>query len=320
MTTLAGSGSPAYGDGVGVSASFAVPWGIAVDSNGTVYVADRANQRIRKITASGSVTTLAGFGTISFSDGFGTAAQFNSPYGVGVDINGTVYVVEYDNNRVRKISPSGNVTTLAGSGNAAYADGVGALAFFQNPQGVAVDLNGTVYVADTNNFRIRKVSPLGNVTTYAGKGDIGVTDGNGVDASFGCPVAIAVDSDGCLYVVEQSYHKIRKINSSRSVTTIAGSGIGTYADGVGIAASFRDPTGIAVDSYGWLYIADRDNSRIRTISPLGNVTTLAGSGDLSYADGVGTAASFVSPLGVAVDSTGTVYVSDEQNHRIRKIL
>jgi hypothetical protein len=333
VTTLAGSGSQGYSDGLGTAASFKWPYGVAVDGSGNVYVADTGNNRIRKITPSGNVTTLAGSGGRGYADGQGTEAIFHSPFGdLAVDGSGNVYVADTNNNRIRKITPSGDVTTLAGSGRnsfngdtaviegSSYADGQGTAASFKWPYGVAVDGVGNVYVADTGNHRIRKITPGGNVTTLAGSGSLGYADGQGTSASFYEPTGVAVDGSGKVYVADKGNARIRKITPSGDVTTLAGSGSRGYGEGQGTAASFSYPYGVAVDGSGNVYVADNGNQRIRKITPSGNVTTLAGSGSFGSTDGPGTAASFSNSTGVAVDGSGNVYVADMFNQRIRKIL
>ncbi|MCG2792972.1 MAG: T9SS type A sorting domain-containing protein [Weeksellaceae bacterium] len=261
-----------------------------------------------------TVSTLAG-STQGYADGTGTAAQFNFPTGVAADASGNVYVADYLNNRIRKITPAGVVTTLAGStlGN---TDGTGAAAHFNNPTGIAVDASGTVYVADTYNHKIRKITPQGEVTTLAGSTQ-GYADGTGTLAQFYNPIGVAVDASGNLYVADYANHKIRKVTSSGVVTTLAGSTAG-YTDGTGTATKFNYPAGVAVDTSGNVYVADTFNHKIRKITSAGVVTTVAGSTQ-GYADGTGTAAQFKSPYGVAVDASGNVYVADYGNNRIRKI-
>jgi sugar lactone lactonase YvrE len=268
-----------------------------------------------------SVITLAGSGDPGNADGIGEAAQFKSPYGVAVDSTGNVYVADLINYRIRKITPGGTVSTLAGT-TQGYADGTGTAAKFGSPYGVAVDSAGTVYVADSSNHRIRKITPGGTVSTLAGSGTAGgFAEGSGTAAKFKSPFGVAVDSAGTVYVADSSNHRIRKITpgDAGTVSTLAGSGDPGNADGPGTAAQFYQPYGVAVDSAGTVYVADIDNHRIRKITPEGEVTTLAGSGNPGYAEGSGTAAQFSSPRGVAVDSAGTVYVADSLNHRIRKI-
>jgi sugar lactone lactonase YvrE len=319
VTTLAGSGNGAYGDGTGVGASFNAPNSVAVDGNGTVYVADQFNHRIRKVTSSGVVTTLAGNGTAGFADGNGTAARFNNPIGIAVDGSGNVYVADADNHRVRKITPSGVVTTLAGNGTAGFANGNGTLASFAVPLDVVVDGGGNVYVADSNNNRIRKITSAGVVTTLAGSGNATFADGNATTASFNQPNGVAVDAGGNVYVADAINQRIRKVTSTGVVTTLAGNGTAGYADGGGSSAMFNIPCGIAIDAGGNLYVADGSNNRIRKVTPGGVVTTLAGSGSAGFADGTGSAAMFNNPGGVAVDASGVVYVGDSWTNRIRRM-
>ena len=293
--------------------------GLAVDCDGSIFVTDQNNQRIRKISPFGNVSTFAGSGVAAFADGLGSAASFHIPTGVAIDSNGSIYVTDYFNHRIRKISPLGNVSTLAGSGVAAFADGMGSAASFNLPSGVAVDSNGNIFVADFLNHRIRKISPSGNVTTFAGNGSAAFSDGVGLEASFNGPYGLAVDSFGAVFVGEYYNSRIRKISPSGNVSTFAGSGSFAFADGMGLAASFNHPIGVAVDSLGTVYVADSWNNRIRKISLSGNVTTIAGSGLTNFADGVGSAASFSFPSGVAVDFNGSIYVADYTNNRIRKI-
>ena len=208
------------------------------------------------------VTTLAG-STQGFADGTGSAAQFNRPQGVTVDSAGTVYVADFYNNRIRKITSAGVVTTLAGS-TQGFADGIGSAAKFYYPNGVAVDSSGTVYVADTYNHHIRTITSAGVVTTLAGSDGPGSADGTGSAAQFNYPIGVAVDSSGAVYVADSNNHRIRTITPAGVVTTLAGSTFG-YADGTGSAAQFYYPYGVAVDSSGAVYVVDRGDSRIRKI-------------------------------------------------------
>ena len=314
VSTLAGNASPGYADGTGAAAQFYFPFGVAVDGGGNVYVADANNNRIRKVTSGGIVTTLAG-STQGSADGTGNAAQFYFPSGVAVDGSGNVYVADSANHRIRKITSGGVVTTLAG-GTQGFADGTGAAAQFSYPYYVAVDGSDNVYVADSANHRIRKITSGGVVTTLAG-GTQGFADGTGAAAQFNTPFGVAVDGSGNIYIADQSNERIRKITSGGVVTTLAGSTQG-FADGTGAAAQFDTPYGVAVDSGGNVYVADSANQRIRKIASGGVVTTLAGSTQ-GFADGTGAAAQFRDPYGVAVDASGTVYVADYSNQRIRKI-
>jgi sugar lactone lactonase YvrE len=322
VTTLAGlAGIPGSADGTGSAARFGSanggPRGVAVDSAGNVYVADTQNFTIRKVTSGGVVTTLAGLaGSWGSADGTGSAAQFADPSGVAVDSAGNVYVADTDNNTIRKVTPGGVVTTLAGlAGNVGIgsADGTGSAARFWWPEGVAVDSAGNVYMADTHNDTIRKVTPDGVVTTLAGlAGNLGSADGTGTNAQFNGPDGVAVDSAGNVNVADIGNDTIRKVTPSGVVTTLAGrAGSWGSADGTGSAAQFLFPGGVAVDSASNVYVAGGGNDTIRKVTPGGVVTTLAGqAGTYGSADGTGSAAQFNDPCGVAVDSTGNVYVPD----------
>jgi prepilin-type N-terminal cleavage/methylation domain-containing protein len=264
VTTLAGSGTSGFANGSGTSAQFNQPYGVTVDTAGTIYVADAGNNRIRTITSSGVVSTMAG-SWYGFGDGTGTSTQFASPYGIAVDTAGNVYVADRNNQRIRKITGGGVVTTLAGSGTAGFADASGTSAQFNYPSGIAVDTTGNVYVGDSNNGRIRKITANGVVTTLAGSGAYGFANGTGTSAQFNSPAGVAIDTAGNVYVADTGNHRIRKITSGGVVSTLAGSGTPGFADGSGTSAQFYNPYGVAVDASGTVYVADRDNSRIRKI-------------------------------------------------------
>ena len=311
VSTLAGSRT---------AAEFRFPSGVTVDSFGDVYVADAGNNRIRKITLRGVISTFAGTGTAGHQEGANTAAQFNTPYGVAVDPSGNVYVADSGNNRIRKITSRGVVSTFAGTGTAGHREGASTAAPFDTPFDVAMDPSGTLYVADTDNHRIREITPGGVVTTLAGSGIQGFANGAGTAAQFDGPSGVAVDSSGNVYVADYGNDRIRRITPEGVVTTLAGSGIRGFANGAGTAAQFDGPSGVAVDSSDNLYVADYGNDRIRKIIISTKVvSTLAGS-TWGYKEGTGTAALFRSPYDVAVDSSGNVYVADKDNHRIRKII
>lgn len=318
-TTLAGQpGIKGYVDGAGAQAEFHLPNNIAVDHTGTIYVADTANDVIRKITPDGTVSTLAGQSRSHGSvDGKGGDARFWAPFGVAVDVTGNVYVADTANNTIRKITPDGMVSTLAGlAGNPGDADGTNATARFRNPWGVAVDnSDGDIFVADMSNNTIRHITPAGVVHTFAGQaGQVGRADGFGNDARFDNPFAVAVDGDGDVYVSDSANNAIRKI-THRVVTTLAGSpGTAGSTDGQGANARFWNPQGLAVDSTGNIYVADTGNNLIRKITPADEVTTLP-----IPPDGTGKPVQLKSPGGVAVDDAGNIYVADTNNHCIRKI-
>ncbi len=319
VTTLAGSGAFGAVNGTGSAATFHYPLGIAVDNSGNLYVSDQGNSLIRKITIAGVVTTLAGDGTKGNANGVGTAASFYDPYGVAVDASGNVYVADEGNNLIRKITSAGVVSTFAGSGVVGASNGIGTAATFNHPYGVAVDASGNVYVAEGANNLIRKITPAGVVTTFAGSGAKGSSNGTGTAASFYDPEGIAIDALGNVYVSDSGNEVIRKITPAGVVTTLAGSGAIGAANGTGTAASFNYPYGITVDITGNVYVIDQLGDLVRKISPAGVVSTFAGTGAQGSADGIGTAAGFYDPAGVTSDIFGNVYVADSYNNKIRKI-
>ena len=268
----------------------------------------------------GIVTTLAG-SSQGFADGTGTNASFNYPMGVAViPSSGMIVVADTFNNRIRLVNPtSGVVTTLAGSSQGSV-DGTGTGANFYYPLSVAViPSSGMIVVADTFNNRIRLVNPAsGVVTTLAGSGNYDFADGTGTGASFRRPGAVAVTSTGDIIVSDSDNHRIRLVTLAGVVTTLAGSGNYDFADGTGAGASFRLPRGLAVTSTGVIVVADAENNRIRLVTLAGVVTTLAGSSG-GFADGTGTGATFASPTGVAITSSGVLVVSEQGNHRIRLV-
>jgi sugar lactone lactonase YvrE len=313
VSTFAG-GEEGFADGIGSDTRFYFPNGVAIDTAGNLYVADSRKCRIRKITLAGGVSTLAGGGR-GFADGIGSDAKFYAPSDIAIDAAGHLYVTDIVNNRIRKITPAGEVSTFAGS-EKGFADGAGSDARFDDPKGITIDAAGNLYVADSGNHRIRKITPAGKVSTLAG-GEEGFADGIGSDAKFDDPEGITIDAAGNLYVADTFNYRVRKVTPAGNVSTLAGGEEG-FADGIGDAAKFDIPTGIAIDAAGNLYVADRGNHRVRKITPAGEVSTFAG-GEEGFADGIGSDAKFDSPSGIAIDAVGHLYVTDSGNRRIRKI-
>ena len=308
--SLLAGGSEGSKDGVGAAAAqFKWPHGLAVDAAGNVFVADRGNHLIRKITRDGTVSTLAGspekYGRV---DGIGDAARFWYPVGMAVDTSGNVYVADSSGQAIRKVTSTGAVSTLAGTPETATRKlGFGDVEHFHNPTGVAVDKDGNVFVADSNNFVIRKIAPDGTVTTAAGlPGTEGTTDGEAKAARFVAPTGVTLDGKGNLYVSDKL--TIRKIDTRGVVSTLAGSrDQAGNTDGAGSAARFANPIAIASDSAGNVYVADSGNKNIRKITPGGAVKTLRDSGNESP---------FIKPVAVAVDDNSQIYVADEDGFRI----
>jgi serine/threonine protein kinase/sugar lactone lactonase YvrE len=322
ISTFAGQpGTKGYMDGPAAQAEFHLPNNVAVDHSGNVYVADTANDVIRKIMPNGMVTTLAGVSRSRGSaDGQGANARFWAPFGIAVDAAGTVYVADTANNTIRKITTDGMVSTLAGlAAHPGTNDGNGFQARFRNPWGVAVDnSDGDVFVADMSNNTIRRITPAGEVNTFAGEpGMAGSVDGFGNDARFDNPFAVAVDSAGDVYVSDSANNAIRKI-THRVVTTLAGlPGNAGNTDGQGANARFWNPQGLAVDSVGNIYVADTGNNLIRKITPMGVATTIPEPSPDDAANSAG--AILNSPGGVAVDSSGNIYIADTNDHCIREV-
>ncbi len=325
VTTLAGMASIAGStDGAGAAARFSNPTGIVVTVDGTLYVADSGNHTIRQVTAAGDVTTRAGAaGLIGASNGTGAVARFYTPTGLALDSAGVLYVADSQNNLIRKVAVDGEVTTLAGAaGVVGTADGDGAAARFNIPYGVAVGADDEVYVTDTFSHAIRKITPTGTVSTLAGlPGTSGFANGAGSLARFNSPVGIVVTATGKLYVADTYNHEVRQITAAGIVSAFAGTGVTLgSAEGSGAAARFHSPGGIGVGSDGTVYVADTLNHTLRQITPAGDTSILAGqAGTTGTLNGTGAAARFSRPSDIVVDAAGTLYVSDTDNHIIRKV-
>jgi sugar lactone lactonase YvrE len=352
LTLLAGTlGGAGTCDGWGTSARFGRPTRVAIDSVGNLYVADQASATVRKVSAQGAVTTLAGLpGKTGNVDGSGFAARFQNPTGVAVDSSGTVYVT--DGGAIRKITAAGVVSTLAGAQQAlGSVDGTGSAARFSGPQDLAIDLSGNVIVADSYGGSIRKVTPAGVVTTFnpscansvgfpegvtvdangniyfAGDGRIcRFNPSTGASAEFGAgslnwPRGMAVDASGNIYVADSFNEVIRRITPANVVSTVAGAVVQRgYVDATAGAARFRRPSSVVRDAGGNLYVADEENNSIRRIATSGAVTTFAGLGpDYGNVDGTGSAARFSAPVASVADAQGNVYTVDSFSYTIRKV-
>lgn len=298
----------------------------------TIVAGQTTNVSLSASSTTGSIvgndprtySTLAGSTTNSGSaDGVGSAARFYRPWSIAVDGSSNVFVADSWNGVIRKIKPSGEVTTIAGKvGVSGFADGQGTNAIFNNPTGIAVDTSSNLYVADFQNSVIRKITPDGTVSTYAGSAGVNDSvDAVGSAARFYFPCGVAVDTNGNLYVADSVNQTIRKITPGRAVSTLAGySRSWGTADGSGSAARFHNPEDVAVDNSGNVYVADNVNQTVRKVTPAGAVTTLAGfPGSGGAADGTGNAARFNNMSGVAVDRDGNILVADTGNYAIRKV-
>ena len=334
--TAAGTGSAGFNGegGPATAAMISSPLGIGVDGAGNVYFADLGNNRVRKIDTSGIITTAAGTGNIGFSgDGaLATAAELDQPFTVAVDGAGNIYFSDRGNRRVRKIDTAGIITTVAGSGQnpSPVIDGIFATdAALDSPRAISVDSTGVIYFHDDGVNLIFKVDAAGIITKVAGNGSLAAIGdpagdaGLATAADLGLPHGIFVDGAGDLFIADSQIHRIRMVDGATGIiSTIAGSTPGFAGDGgPATTARFRSPRGVSGDSSGNIYIADYNSHRIRKIDTGGIISTIAGTGVGDYnGDGrVPTMADLKNPLGVAVDSSGIIYISDQNNHRIRKI-
>ena len=313
----------------GTGSSLADPGGIAVDGSGRIFVADTDNHRILRVELDGSVTTIAGIGTAGFSGdgGAATSAELQSPAAVAVDGLGRVFVADTGNARIRVIAADGTISTLAGIGTAGFSGDGGPAIFAElaNPHGVAVDGLGHVFIADTDNQRIRRIDIDGTIATIVGDGTANFA-GDGSDATLAeinGPYAVAVDGQGRLVIADTFDHRIRRVELDGTIATIAGDGTPDFAGdgGPATAAELQFPVGVAFDAIGRVYIADVVNQRIRRIDMSGTISTIAGTGDSGYGGdgGDATAAVLANPFGVAIDPLGRIAIADTSNQRVRLV-
>ena len=317
ISTVAGTGTAGFsGDGgAATSAQLSNPQDVALDAAGNLYIADVSNGRIRKVDSAGVISTVAGSGTSGFGGdgGAATAAQLNAPRGVALDGAGNLYIVDNNNNRIRKVDSSGDISTVAGDGTSGFGGDGGAATSAQlsNPRGVALDAAGNLYIADVNNSRIRKVNSAGNISTVAGDGTAGFSGDGGAatSARLRDPEGVALDGAGNLYIADRSNRRIRKVDSAGVISTVAGNGMAGFGGDGGAATSarLRDPESVALDGAGNLYIADWGNNRIRKVDSAGVISTVAGREQLS------------GPGGVALDAAGNLYIAEWGNNRIHKV-
>jgi len=329
--TDAGTGNMGFaGDGgAATSAYLSFPYSAIFDATGNMFISDANNHRIRKVDQNGIITTYAGTGTqgASGDGGAATLARFSFPYGMAFDGLGNLYVADYNNHRIRKITPAGIITTFAGNGVLGYSgDGAAAnLAQLSYPISVAVDASNNIYIADGGNHRIRKVTTSGIISTVAGTGTAGDTgDGSlATSAQFQSPYAVAIDGSGNMYIAAYGNNKVRKVNTSGIISTFAGNGVLGYSGdgGNATAANIAGPYGLTSDAGGNVYISESIGQRIRKIDGLGTITTFVGTGTGGYS-GDGAACNLAQingPAGVSFDAVGNFYVSDVGNNRIRKV-
>lgn len=336
LTVAAGNGTQGFsGDGgAATSAAFLSPGGVAVDAAGNLYIVDSGNQRIRKVTPAGIITTVAGTGTRGYSGDGGpaTSAAFNfSNYGgLAVDASGDLFIADQGNNRIRELTPDGIIHTVAGSGTQGYSGDGGratsaALGINSNTYvGIAVDTAGSLLIADSLNNRIRKVTSSGIITTVAGSGTAGYSGDGGpaTGAALDSPTSVAVDAGGNIFIADEFNVRIRKVTPGGTISTVAGGQFGYSGDGgPATSASVSLLTGVAVDANDNLFIADSDNNRVRKVTPTGVISTFVGNGSFRFAGdgGPASSAAFYYPRGMALDLSGNLYIADSYNDRIRKV-
>jgi sugar lactone lactonase YvrE len=332
MTIYVGTGSSGFsGDGgKATEARLNVPAGLAFDKSGNLYIADRNNNRIRKVDTSGTITTIAGTRTAGFSGdgGLATQAQLNLPSGVALDGKGNIFISDRSNNRIRVIDSKGKIRTYAGSGNDGFSgdNGPALKASIDRPFGIALDRKGNLYIADRRNNRVRKVNTQGIITTVAGDGGYFMMGDNGpaYRASIAGPTGVVVDDQGTLYIADRENNRIRAVDSQGMISTVVGTGQQDYNGDSEVArdTNLHLPFGVALNPDGKLLVVDRSHYRIRSIDlKRGSVKTIAGNGKKMFAGdgGPATGASLSFPHGIAVDKKGNVLISDKGNYRIRKI-
>jgi sugar lactone lactonase YvrE len=330
VTTIAGSGNCCYGGdgGPAVGALMSVPTGVARDSAGNLYIADSGNNRIRKVTTAGVISTVAGTAFSGYAGDGGAAnnARLATPQGIAIDVGGNLYISDSANARIRSVS-SGNGTIATLVGGATGDGGPGIFAWLNQPSGVARDNAGNTYVADTGNHRVRKVAANGTISTYAGTGLAGFSTDAGTPAAgapLNGPHGLAVDAAGNLYIADGNNYRVRKVDTSGNISTVAGNGVccGRTGDGgAATSAQIGVPYALAVDASGSLYIGDINNNVVRKVTASGTISTVAGNGIYGYSGdgGLATSAAFREPYALAPDGSGNLYIADRYNSRIRMV-
>ncbi len=328
ITTFAGCGIG--NDSLATRAELILPNGVATDHAGNTYIADYENNVVRKVDASGIITNFAGSGVYGYSGDGGpaTAAHLRYPNGVAVDTAGNVYIADRENSAIRMVNKAGIISTVAGTGSLGYnGDGIPAISAKLNyPTDVTVDTFGNIYIADEDNYRVRKVDAAGMISTVAGNGIYGFAGmgGPASAATIGYPYRVALDKAGNLYIGDVHTHEIYKVNTSDTITNFAGNDIYGYSGdgGPATAAELSYADGLVADTAGNIWFSDRNNSSIRMVSAAtGIINTVYGNGTAGYSGdgGPATDAEFNTPQGLAFDTSGNLYICDYYSNRVRKV-
>ena len=336
IDNAAGNGAAGFaGDsGKAQDAQINFPLGLAIDQSGNVYIADQFNHRIRRIAPDGTITTVAGSGTQGSAgdDGPATSAQLNYPSGIAIDGSGALYITDTMNHVIRKVAVGGNITRIAGqrglpgfvekNAKGEFIDARDAQ--LNAPTGIAMDSAGNIYFCDTRNHRVRKIGTDGKIQTIAGTGEKGETGdgGSALEAKLNSPTGVAVDAAGNVYIADQMNHRIRKVDTSGIITTVAGTGLPGYSGNGGLAtkAQLFYPCCIALDAQGNLFIADRTNNRVRRVdAAAGTISLAAGTGRFGddFDGRPADQARLRFPMGLAADPQGRIYFSDNANSRVK---
>jgi hypothetical protein len=331
ISLVAGTGTAGFsGDGgLATAAKLNAQRGIYIDATGNLYIIDEGNQRIRKINTSGIISTIAGTGTAGYSGdgGAATSAKLNLPQYICMDGSGNIYFTEWNNHTIRKINTSGTISTYAGTGAAGYTGdgGLATSAKLKNPAGIYIDAAGNVYFGDSGNDVIRKINTSGIISTVAGTGTGGYSGdgGSATSAKLNTPYQVTVDAAGNIYIGDYSNNRIRKVNTSGTISTIAGTGTAGYTGdgGAATSATLNGPASIIMDGSGNLYFTESGNNVVRKINTSGIISTIAGTGVAGYS-GIGGAATSAQlnfgAGGIAIDGSQNIYISETNNNRIRK--
>lgn len=319
-TLAGGNGDVGFRDGQGRDAVFYNPSSLVLEPNGDLLVLDRFNHRIRRVTPAGAVSTYWGTGERGNRDGANGTGLLNQPITLLREADGSLLIADTQNHSIRRLSPDGVLSTVAGNGGPGFQDGPARSAAFNWPGDLAKDAAGNIYVADRDNHSIRKITPEGQVSTLAGDGSPGMNNGQGTAARFNGPMGLISGPDGLLYVADTGNSLIRSVSLTGEVLSFAGSGVAGQREGTRETAQFQNPTGLAFDSDNNLFVLDRHNHRLQVVTLAGEVITVAGAGaEPTLRDGSGSESAFAYPYDLVVTPDNVLYIADYSNHAIREV-